>query len=175
MILNNHTFDCVVLEFLHTEFIINRKQVFMELPIDSIQNTVCNMNFFCKLISYKQTNLILFDFGSYLKKLFYFSESIYHKAILLCHIDRSETYKNLAERVIEKDQINSHVMALEVTNYIRLENLLLPDIKLLSKPIRHKLFENGLIGVRFTDDKKIQYFIDVESLAFYCLEKGSQP
>lgn len=160
--------DFLVVQYAANSFLINREQFATSLYLEKEFPIKSSFKYFSTLTEYDENYLIVFDFDRYLNDLFNCASKEESKLILITDINLfAEVHQKLFDslRLRKHNELFSkRYIAIKVCNTTKLESIPLVDLKLIPHSIRSAMGQNGMLGLRFQDNKKIQYFVDCETI-----------
>jgi hypothetical protein len=144
---------------------VNRGQFISSLYISSADKLECTYNYCSSSIDFGGKNLVLFDFFSYLKNLFQFSDTGSSDLAIVIKTDILSDKARSSVRSLVSDSdstLDSGLVSIKMGNSSSIENISLKTIKPVPECIRKSGARGGILGVRFVNSKSIQFFIDLD-------------
>jgi hypothetical protein len=151
-------------------FLVNRNQFTSSLFIDRV-NQQEELPHCCQgTIMYGSKRLLLFDFESHLQKLFHFHDSSSADLALIIPstVLTDEAQQRLA--VMAESGIEHDFLALRIVNQSSIEQVDVSSLRAIPPAVRDAGNRGGIYGIRFIENNKVQYFIDVRTLMSPLLE-----
>ncbi|MDM8523238.1 hypothetical protein QUF80_07695 [Desulfococcaceae bacterium HSG8] len=169
---DNHEF--LILNCTEMDFIINRNQFFASIVLEETVKYKSQARHFSSLMKYHEQTLPVFDFNAFLKDTFGSGiESIFNIALIsditLFSEGNQSAYRNLILK--ENTELSSEYLALKVNVQAEIKRVPLSEIRLIPSGLRAKLNKEGILGCRFPLKNNIQYFVDIETIIFKCIEE----
>ncbi len=157
---SNLSYEFLLLHYPNIDFLISSSEIQETLYIRNFREIQGKNKYFAGIAEYKKGNILIADFQNYLNKTFkLIVKSDFHVAIVY-NAGSSGLFKDIAGEFSGWDGSS---IGLIVTNSFELKEIPLGEIKLIPESIRKKNFEHGILGVRFLDDKKNQYYLDMKN------------
>ncbi len=157
--------EFLLLHYSNIDFLINRAEIQGSFYIDYFHKIKSKCKYFTGITHYNNENILSADFQYYLNETFKFNEKSDYPIAIIFNIDKPALYKSIIKKCFgqnSRPNLSSSLIGLIINNDFELEKIQLHEIKLLPESIRNKNNEDGILGVRFLENKKNQYYIDIE-------------
>lgn len=147
-------------------FIINRTQFIASSYIDdNLSASGQDSDKKIRLIDYAGEELPLFDLYGFLLNKFHLTTDTEGRIALITETNILTRFKNgeaLKKISNYAGKISERYIAVRAGNQSVIENISLREIKPYPRPLNKKGKHHGILGIRFLDRTKIQYFLDLD-------------
>ena len=160
------TADFLVLAYREIDFLINRSQFSGSSSLNEIRESGFDTpDYFNKYTDYNKKSLVLCDFDQFLMDRYRCSNPSQLKLCLIIRIDEFDNKSSLSIMEIIRQHENSYsdIIGLIVSSQVEMRPLKLSGFNLNPPGLNSRLYKNGLLGCRFREAERIQFFIDIKT------------
>lgn len=173
MSLNNRYANFLVMNCGNSGFVINRSQITASFYIDSMDTEDDATSCCSGTVTYGNEAMKLFNLMEYLAQTFHINTE--EEANLAVVVSLSEISQKTADSVrsdISDNSLLQDYLALRIANQSSIESLPLNSLRLLPDSLREHMKIRGLLGIRFTEESGIHYFVDLDTLLLDMLREN---
>lgn len=162
---NRHHF--LLLTYTELDFLINRDQLCASLFLERIDEFACAAPAISGTMEYRHETVPIFDFDTFLHRHFQCSIDSLVKFALICELSAfSPAFQTAFHALIGEPhpELSPTYIALTVGSQAQIIQIPLREIHLIPGSLRKTETEFGVLGCRFPETSKIQYFLDIETI-----------
>lgn len=170
---DHHTYEFLILDYSETGFIINRNQFSASILIEEEVQFASQINYLSSLIEYDGQTLPVFDFNAFINHTFNCNAESFFNIAIICNINLfSEENRSVYEEIVlrQNAEFSPAYIAFKVSAYAAIKHLPLSEIRFIPPVLKARLNTEGVLGCRFPSENMIQYFVDIETMIFKCIE-----
>jgi hypothetical protein len=148
------------------DFLINSEQVHSSLFMEREYRIKSPFPFLSTVIRYGEKIVLLFDFHNYLKTVFQCGEGGSARLIVILRVDGLSEVAQYAFnriRVVRgQDMISDKYLAMKIPSVSQIVPLKIRNLKPVPFRLRNLQNREGVLGLRFPGEGRIQFFVDSE-------------
>jgi|GEM_PF-5252346 len=177
--------NTINVEFLTTKyeainFLINKNQFVSVIQPININTIKSRLKYFNQTFKYENQIVPIININNYLIDKFNLKYDKFSNFTILSKLDLFN--KNNKEKLLKfykknnAKKLSDDYIAVELNGNCQIITLTLDEFNLIPNSLNKTLNETGIIGIRFFNEKIIEYLIDLEKLIFnnemYNIKKG---
>jgi len=147
------------------DFLINRNQFSASTSINETHKIKSKIPYLNSFTWFNNERLLLFDFKQYLIDKFKGTpQSDSQLCLIMNQQDFTPDAWKLIGKLLSKDsRLSQSYLGLIVPSHAEIHEISLSEIKINPDGIDSLMTRNGIYGCRFSEETRIQYFIDLEN------------
>lgn len=156
--------DFLVLNYRDKDFLISRNQFSGSTSITDRKHLKSKNSYFRSYIPYNGEKMLLCDFNLYLKDKFDSEEAGMSQVSLILHLkDTPPRHRKILMKFLSQNpSFSQTALGIIVTSQAEIHQLPLYELNLNPPGLDQRLQFFGLLGVRFADETRVQFFIDLQ-------------
>jgi hypothetical protein len=158
------SFLCIHYE--NMEFLIDRKRFLLSSKPEYEKNIKSPVKYLTSIVRYNNCTLPVFDLDNYFRNAFQSEAPFCSPTVLISRLSMYEAGTRQLLRSIKIKQGNenrsSEYFGIKVPSKSEVLNIPMPELKFIPALLEEVHYKRGILGFRFLNDGKIQYFIDCE-------------
>lgn len=165
----------LIIHYEEMDFILNRTQITGSVSNIESRKISCQVPHVKEVIMYGNRKLLSVDLDSYLRYIFGIKEEPQVKLSVIVDVENfSKFNRETILKIIDQDNIacDSRYISFSLTSRSEIRKLDITTLRLFPDTYRERYIHSGLIGCRFPEDNRVQYFADIENLFFNSLLNG---
>ncbi len=158
--------DFLVLQYREIDFLIHRSQFTGSSSLNELYEVHSGCpDYFDKYTDYNSRNLVLCDFDQFLMDNYKCKNPSRLKLCLIVNIAdyNNETIQRVMKITDLHEDVHIDSIGLIVSSQVEIKTLSLNEFYVNPPGLDGLLLRNGLLGCRFSNESRIQFFIDIET------------
>ncbi|MDC7219014.1 MAG: hypothetical protein PQJ59_03675 [Spirochaetales bacterium] len=156
--------DFLVLNYRDKDFLISRKQFSASASIEEVTSLRSRNPYFCQYTDYNEEKMLLCDLNRFLMDKYETREDSESQVCLIIRLeDTFPPYEKILRKVLgQNKRFSQEVIGIIISSQAEIQQLPLEEMNLNPPGVDSLLQDHALLGSRFVEEGKIQFFIHLQ-------------